>query len=408
MGRTVTPRRALARTQSPKPSRTTGGPGVDMEPLVLALGDSDVERAREAASAIRSSLKNNPDNKARLLAAGGVDALIRLLKSRDTSCVDHAVTALLNLSLTDGVEPLVTAAGGIEGIVGVLNSGSNVARENAAAALFTLSGPADNKLRVKDAGAVPGLVSLLRTGSLRGKKDAALALFNLSLEDSCIGEIIDAGTVRVLMGLLRGDADAGMEDKVMAVVANLCKFSEGRHAVHKEGGIHALLGVIESGSARAKEDAAVSLHLLAAHNAASFQAIADEDCSPALSKLAQSGTTRAKSKAKALMDLVRSGSGSGFKYGGSFSQPFDKSPPAVTGELSHRRRREGGGIVGRVRMLEAGGCGMLKGRYRMCAPEGAELKHVGGHGLVGSVVTRWRIELLCGGPQRTGTQEWLM
>ena len=268
-----------------------------MEPLVSTLrdGDAEVEKLREAVANIRMAVKNNPENKARLLAAGGIDALVKTLKSKDTATVEHAVTALLNLSLTEGVEPLITTAGGIEGIVNVLQMGSSVARENAAAALFSLSGPIDNKIRVKDAGAIPALVGLLTSGSLRGKKDAALALFNLSLEELCIAPIIQANTVKVLVGLL-GESEPGMEDKVMAVIANLCKFQEGRQAVHKEGGIAAMVDVIDGGSARAKEDAAVSLHLLATSSQASFQLILEEGAMPALVKLGQSGTSRAKAK----------------------------------------------------------------------------------------------------------------
>jgi len=52
-----------------------------MEPLVEALGERTQVKVREAAAAIRSSLKNNPENKARLLAAGGIDSLIERLGS---------------------------------------------------------------------------------------------------------------------------------------------------------------------------------------------------------------------------------------------------------------------------------------------------------------------------------------
>lgn len=339
MGRAGSSRRLLERTQSPKPSRTNVGPSVDMEPLVAALSlkNGRLESVREAAATIRSALKNNAENKARLLAAGGIDSLVELLSCGDVSTIEHAVTALLNMSLTEGVEPLITAAGGIEAISRVLKTGSGVAKENAAAALFTLSGPSENKIKVNRAGAIPPLVDLLKTGSLRGKKDAALALFNLTLEPECIREIITAGTVEVMVGLLT-DAEQGMEDKLMAVVANLCKHEEGRQAVHKEGGIAAMVDVIDGESSRAKEDAAVSLHLMATHNAASFQLILEEGAMPALVKLAQSGTSRAKAKAKALLELLRghaSQNSGTFRYSG-YSQTFEKAPPTTTGELRER------------------------------------------------------------------------
>ncbi|CAI7781405.1 unnamed protein product [Closterium sp. NIES-53] len=340
-------RRQMDRSVSPLPNRTR----VDMDPLVDTLTDDavDVDKKREAVATIRSSLKNNPENKARLLAAGGIDALIALLPSSDPATVEHAVTSLLNMSLTEGVEPLITSAGGIEAIVPVLGTGSPAARENAAAALFSLSGPMENKVKVRDAGAIPFLISLLQTGSLRGKKDASLALFNLSLESSCVRDIIAAGTVKVLVQLLT-DAEPGMEDKVMAVIANLCKSAEGRQSVHTEGGIAAMVDVIDGGSSRAKEDAAVALHLLATNSEASFQLLLEEGAMPALVKLAQSGSGRGKAKAKALLDLLRgyaSANSQSFRHSGSFngsySQTFDKRPPMQAGEIRDR------GLTGELR-----------------------------------------------------------
>ncbi|CAI5491331.1 unnamed protein product [Closterium sp. Naga37s-1] len=87
-----------------------------------------------------------------------------------------------------------------------------------------------------------------------------------------------------------------MEDKVMAVIANLCKSAEGRQSVHTEGGIAAMVDVIDGGSSRAKEDAAVALHLLATNSEASFQLLLEEGAMPALVKLAQSGSGRGKAK----------------------------------------------------------------------------------------------------------------
>ena len=277
-----------------------------MEPLLEALNDRDhPDRVRDAAATIRGSLKNNPENKARLLAAGGIDILVELLQYNDSTTVEHAVTALLNMALTDGVEPLITAAGGIEAISAVLRQGSLVARENAAAAVFVMSGPSDNKAMVRDAGAIEPLVSLLSQAGLRGRKDAALALFNLSLDESCVDSIVDAGAVHALLKVLRDpNMHRGMDDKAMAVIANLCKFDVGRQAVQDARGIPVLLAVVEWGSSRAKEDAAVSMYLLALHSVNAFQMILEEDAVPALTALSKSGTSRAKAK-------VRGGRGAG-------------------------------------------------------------------------------------------------
>ncbi|CAI5970875.1 unnamed protein product [Closterium sp. NIES-65] len=278
----------------------------DMVTLVRAVAHGGETDRMEAVAAIRALVKGSRDNKSRLIAAGGVPALVRVLRHAHPAIKEHAVTAILNLSLVPGAPAIIASVGGIDAVAGVLQSGSQVARENAAAALFALSVDDGNQCLVRRAGAVLPLVDVLRSGSTRGRKDAALVLFNLSRDQRSRAEIVAAGAVPVLVGML-GSEEGGLEEKAMAVLANLCRMPEGCDDVlDLPGAIPTLVRVVAQGSQRAKEDAVMTLLMLANSEPASCHAMLAESMVPALQQVAQTGSQRSKGKARALLDLLRS------------------------------------------------------------------------------------------------------
>eukprot|EP00249_Psilotum_nudum_P018897 c27008_g1_i1 orf=278-1879(+) len=137
----------------------------------LSSGQLDVQRA--AAGELRLLAKRNGENRVWIAEAGAIPLLVGLLSTQDLRTQEHAVTALLNLSIHDSNKGAIVRADAIAPIVEVLRKGSMEARENAAATLFSLSVLDDNKVLIGASGAIPALVSLLCDGSLRGKKDAA-------------------------------------------------------------------------------------------------------------------------------------------------------------------------------------------------------------------------------------------
>ncbi|GJP78139.1 hypothetical protein CLOP_g8472 [Closterium sp. NIES-67] len=278
----------------------------DMVPLVRAVAHGADPDRLEAVAAIRALVKGSRENKARLIAAGGVPALVRVLRHPHPTVKEHAVTAILNLSLVPGAPAIIASVGGIDAVAAVLQSGSQVARENAAAALFALSVDDGNQCLVRRAGAVLPLVDVLRAGSTRGRKDAALVLFNLSRDQRSRAEIVQAGAVGVLVGML-GSAEGGLEEKAMAVLANLCRMPEGcQDVLDMPGAIPTLVRVVGGGSQRAKEDAVMTLLMLANSDPTSCHAMLAESMVPALQQVAHTGSTRSKGKARALLDLLTS------------------------------------------------------------------------------------------------------
>ena len=272
--------------------------------LINDLGSDSIEGQRSATSEIRLLAKHNMENRIVIANCGAINLLVGLLHSPDAKVQENAVTALLNLSLSDINKIAIVNADAVDPLVHVLETGNPEAKENSAATLFSLSFIEDNRARIGQSGAVKPLVDLLGNGSPRGKKDAVTALFNLSILNENKGRIVQADALRHLVELM--DPAAGMVDKAVAVLANLATIQEGRTAIGQARGIPALVEVVELGSAKAKENAAAALLQLCTNSNRFCNIVLQEDAVPPLVALSQSGTPRAREKAQALLSYFRS------------------------------------------------------------------------------------------------------
>ncbi|XWS46985.1 hypothetical protein CRYUN_Cryun14cG0115000 [Craigia yunnanensis] len=271
--------------------------------LVDNLKSLSNEVQTTAAAELRLLAKHNMDNRIIIGHCGAIAALLSLLYSEVKLTQEHAVTALLNLSINEDNKAMIAKSGAIEPLIHVLKSGNNGAKENSAAALFSLSVLEEYKARIGRSGAVKALVNLLGSGTLRGKKDAATALFNLSVFHENKARIVQAGSVKYLIELM--DPDSGMVDKAVALLSNLSTIGEGRLAIVREGGIPVLVEVVESGSQRGKENAASVLLQLCLNSPKFCTLVLQEGAVPPLVALSQSGTPRAKEKAQQLLSHFR-------------------------------------------------------------------------------------------------------
>ncbi|OWM89301.1 hypothetical protein CDL15_Pgr024046 [Punica granatum] len=232
-----------------------------IESLLHKLTSANPEEQRSAAGEIRLLAKRNADNRVAIAEAGAIPLLVRLLSTPDSRTQEHAVTALLNLSICDDNKGAIVFSGAVPGIVHVLKNGSMEARENAAATLFSLSVVDEYKVTIGASGAIPPLVTLLSEGTQRGKKDAATALFNLCIYQGNKGKAVRARIVPTLMRLLI-ETGGGMVDEALAVLAILASHPEGRTAIGAAKAVPVLVEFIRSGSPRNRENAAaVLVHL---------------------------------------------------------------------------------------------------------------------------------------------------
>ncbi|PKA65409.1 U-box domain-containing protein 12 [Apostasia shenzhenica] len=286
-----------------KASNSSDCDQVGINSLLQKLQSRVQEEQRAAAGELRLLAKRNADNRVCIAEAGAIPLLVELLSSPDPRTQEHAVTALLNLSINESNKNIIVNSHAIPKIVEVLKTGSMEARENAAATLFSLSVIDANKITIGVAGAIPALIDLLCQGSPRGKKDAATAIFNLAIYQGNKVRAVRAGIVVHLMRLLT-DPSGGMMDESLAILAILASHQEGRSAIAEENPIRILVEVMKTGSQRNRENAAAVLFSLCSGDAQQVRAAREAGAEEALKELSESGTDRAKRKAGSLLELI--------------------------------------------------------------------------------------------------------
>ncbi|KAL8159857.1 hypothetical protein V2J09_001394 [Rumex salicifolius] len=272
--------------------------------LLGKLIHGSIEDQRAAAGELRLLAKRNADNRVCIADAGAIPPLVELLSSTDERVQEHAVTALLNLSINEANKGIIVNAGAIPDIVEVLKNGSMEGRENAAATLFSLSVMDKNKVAIGAAGAIPALIKLLCEGTPRGKKDAATAIFNLSIYQGNKVRAVRAGVVPPLMGFLK-DAGGGMMDEALTILAVLSNHPEGKAAIAEAEPISTLVEVIRSGSPRNRENAAAVLWSLCVGDRQQLLIAIETEAEKVLKELSENGTDRAKRKALSLLELMQ-------------------------------------------------------------------------------------------------------
>lgn len=269
-----------------------------VEKLVEDLKSQSIAAQTLAAAELRSLAKHNAENRVIIGRSGAIEPLLSLLYLEDKQTQEHAVTALLNLSIDENIKASIAEAGAVESLIHVLRTGNAGSKENAAAALFSLSVLGEYRMKIGRSSAVKALVDLLQSGTIRGKKDATTALFSLSIFHENKARIVQAGAVKYLVELM--DPSSEMIDKAVALLANLSTIAEGCTAIMRAGGIPFLVEIIETGSQRGKENAASILFQLCINSAKFCRMVLQEGAVPPLVALSQSGTPRAKEKVHCL------------------------------------------------------------------------------------------------------------
>ncbi|GAA0161835.1 ubiquitin-protein ligase [Lithospermum erythrorhizon] len=271
--------------------------------LVQNLSSSQPEVLREAITKIRMLSKKDPENRIMIAKNGGITSLVRLLSNPESDIQEHAVTALLNLSLAEANKPFIVQEGAIRAIIEVLKNGTEEAKENSAAALFSLSTVDENKLIVGCSNGIPPLVDLLRSGTARGKKDAATALFNLTLNPANKSRAIEAGIIQPLLDLIE-DRQLGMVDEALSILLLVASHPDGRNEIGELSFVQTLIGIIKDGTPKNKECAAALLLVLGSHNFSVLLAALQYGAYDHLRELSTNGTNRARRKANSLLRLI--------------------------------------------------------------------------------------------------------
>ena len=239
--------------------------------IVQLLGHHTGWAQCAAAGALRE-LSENPNNQAKMVAAGAFGRLVHLLKPSVGSCGFLAVVrstvaaALAHISsnAVRGAE-CIFAAGAVPPLVQLLSPDSGEAAQDLTSicssvlvVLGNIAGQvAASHAALLDAGAVPRLVKLLQSSSCKYTQEkAASFLGNLAsggLENQA--RIAAAGAIGPLIMLLASSSEA-VQNSATSALGNLAFNVDVQGTIAAAGAVAPLARVLQSNNAAAQEQAA--------------------------------------------------------------------------------------------------------------------------------------------------------
>ncbi|CAN6570097.1 unnamed protein product [Malus baccata var. baccata] len=275
----------------------------------LELIQSDDQDSKlQGAQEIRRLTKTS--QRCRRQLSDSVGPLVSMLRLRDSpESHESALLALLNLAVKDETNKIkIVEAGALEPIITFLRSQSSTLQEYATAALLTLSASAVNKPVIGASGAIPLLVEILRHGSPQAKVDSVMALSNLSTHPSNLSIILEAKPIPSIVTLLKPcKKSSKTAERCCALIESLVGFDEGRTALtSEEGGVLAVIEVLENGSLQSREHAVSALLTMCQSDRCRYrEAILKDGVIPGLLELTVQGTPKSQTKAHTLLRLLR-------------------------------------------------------------------------------------------------------
>ncbi|XP_075674534.1 uncharacterized protein LOC142643711 [Castanea sativa] len=279
---------------------------------LLLIQSDDLDCKLQAAREIRRLTKTSQRCRRQLSEA--VNPLVSMLRVRVDSPESYpqheaALLALLNLAVKDEKNKIsIVEAGALEPIISFLKSQDLNLQEYATASLLTLSASTVNKPIITASGAIPLLVQVLKHGSPQAKADAVMALSNLSTHPNNLHIILETKPIPSIVNLLKNcKKSSKTAEKCSALIESLVGFDEGRIALtSEEGGVLAVVEVLENGSLQSREHAVGALLTMCQSDRCKYrEPILREGVIPGLLELTVQGTPKSQSKAQMLLQLLR-------------------------------------------------------------------------------------------------------
>lgn len=271
------------------------------------IQSEDVDLQVEAAMEIRRLTKTS--QRYRRHFANAVKPLVEMLRYSSVVANEAALLALLNLAVKDEKNKIsIIDAGALDPIIDFLQSDNSTLQDHATASLLTLSASSVNKPIISAAGVIPLLVEILRHGNIQAKVDAVMALYNLSTHPGNLNEILKTEPVPSIVDLLKFcKKSSKTAEKCVALIESLVSYEEGRIALtSEEGGVLAVVEVLESGCPQSREHAVGALLTMCQSDRCKYrEPILKEGVVPGLLELTVQGSPKSQSKAQTLLRLLR-------------------------------------------------------------------------------------------------------
>ena len=195
----------------------------DIPPLVALVTNGPNPRGRQEAMTALANIALNAAIRAKIVAAGGIAALVALMRKGTTGgqvtvgCVWDLARALDSLARDNAANrAAIVDAAAVDPLVALLTNGSTGEQEQALRALANFALCDTIREAIVDAGAIPPLVALVTSGAAGGQRGAVCVLESLATDNSRNqAAIVAAGAVGPLIALARdAESSRSLKDAV--------------------------------------------------------------------------------------------------------------------------------------------------------------------------------------------------
>ena len=344
--------------------------GIPALAQLFARGGSSGHPRTLVGQSVGVVVMRQPGNTAEFVACCGARAALDHLVRSPREHEDALATTAMMLAAAmcreytgaDDVRRALVAAGGVPALVRMMR-GAKAARVVASKALGGLadSACADFKAAVMAAGAVPLLAACLRSSDAKEAAQAAAALANIAHEGGpgCVAAVVAAGAVPACVELLdRSPRQAKFAAAWLLLYVAMCRSEHHARAITAAGGLPALVRCLGDRSGTVQAAAAGTIHHACLQGPEHARACDAADTRPALGRLLRTSDGSVRSMAAAALAAWRCQLARTHDRG-----PAASRPPAPTSSQPRpptQRVCAAPGCGGMSGLRRCGGCGAVR------------------------------------------------
>ncbi|PKA66133.1 U-box domain-containing protein 6 [Apostasia shenzhenica] len=294
-------------------NKESGGDELEnFDKLLAMLHDcKSKEKQSKAVQKIRLLLKDDEETRIYMGANGFLEALIQFLKSaideEDEKAQEVGALALFNLAVNNNRNKEKILSAGVIPLLEKMITNPTTC-EPATAVYLNLSCIDQAKPIISSSKALPLIVQLLlpsSPNSISCKHDALLCLFNLCNHPPSISRLLQSSAIEALHSLLSSPSSTWCE-KALAVLTNLALNPTGKNNITTTPGVvSSIAAALDMGPSSVQDQAVSCLLNLCDGNEKCCQLALQEGVIPGLVSMSAYGSTKGKEKARKLLKLFR-------------------------------------------------------------------------------------------------------
>jgi hypothetical protein len=218
-------------------------------PVLIGQLSSACSTTQEVCSQILLQLSTRKEDKFKLVHAGVLPELFRLVQKGSVDCQELVIATLRNLASNAESRVEIGTLGGVEVLIQAIADERPTprAKENACAALVNLAMNSEvNKRRIVDGGGLQVLLQMLAAVEAGGGQEQAIAaLRNIASLGDNKEVIANAGTIQLCLSLIETSGTELAKEHAAATLANLASGCiPNKQRIADEGGIPVLVGLV--------------------------------------------------------------------------------------------------------------------------------------------------------------------